>query len=158
MKKIAKLLVFLIMCLYLTSCNGYNNIMRNHLSNEKSYISIKAEFYDYKDYEDRMYIYIKDNESMYAEDGSHLFDFYFYEEDIIQLELIGENYNTLKEEFINKEISSGMYFEIKCSNWIYMDTNFYYIAELKILDKIYLSFEEGLDNIIKYMNNNKSIF
>lgn len=103
-------------------------------------------------------IYIKDNERMYAEDGSHLFDFYFYEEDIIQLELIGENYNTLKEEFINKEISSGMYFEIKCSNWIYMDTNFYYIAELKILDKIYLSFEEGLDNIIKYMNNNKSIF
>ncbi len=103
-------------------------------------------------------IYIKDNERMYAEDGSHLFDFYFYEEDIIQLELIGENYNTLKEEFINKEISSGMYFEIKCPNWIYMDTNFYYIAELKILDKIYLSFEEGLDNIIKYMNNNKSIF
>lgn len=94
--------------------------MRNHLSNEKSYTSIKAEFYDYKDYEDRMYIYIKDNERMYAEDGSHLFDFYFYEEDIIQLELIGENYNTLKEEFINKEISSGMYFEIKCSNWIYI--------------------------------------
>ena len=158
MKKIAKLLVFLIMCLYLTSCNGYNNIMRNHLSNEKSYISIKAEFYDYKDYEDRMYIYIIDKEATCTEDGSHLFEFYFYEEDIIQLELIGENYNTLKEEFINKEISSGMYFEIKCSNWIYMDTNFYYIAELKTLDKIYLSFEEGLDNIIKYMNNNKSIF
>ena len=57
MKKIATLLTILIMCLYLTSCNGYNNIMRNHLSNEKSYISIKAEFYDYKDYEDRMYIY-----------------------------------------------------------------------------------------------------
>lgn len=158
MKEAAALLTASAACLSLASCGGYNTLMRNRLSNENSYISIEAQFYDYKDFEDGMYVYVKGNESMNAEDGSRLFEFCPHDQNIVQLELIGGNYEALKETFANGEISSGTHLEMKCSNWIYMDTNFYYIAELKTPDKVYLPFEEGLRNIVEYMDQNVSIF
>ena len=57
-----------------------------------------------------------------------------------------------------KEICEGDRITVKCSTWIYMDATFYYVAEMKIQDKIFLSFDDGLKNIIKYVNDNKSLF
>jgi hypothetical protein len=38
-----------------------------------------------------------------------------------------------------------------------MDSTFYYVAEIKNQDKIFLSFDDGLKNIIKYVNDNKAL-
>ena len=60
--------------------------------------------------------------------------------------------------FRNKDIDQGDSITLRCSTWIYMDGYFYYVAEVKAEDKQYLSFEDGLANIIAYMEDNKSLF
>ena len=76
----------------------------------------------------------------------------------IRLEIIGENYSVLKDVFINEDIKTGTNINLKCSTLIYMDTKFYYIAEINTTEQTYLTFEIGLKNIIDYIKNHKSIF
>ena len=151
MKKLLLLGLTIILLLTLTACSGYNGIMREHLSNEDNYYVIDATFCSYKETDDRIYLYVS------VEDKS-AFDSSEVNSEEIRLELVGDNCKALSEVFAKEEIREGDRITVKCSTWIYMDSTFYYVAEIKNQDKIFLSFDDGLKNITKYVNDNKALF
>jgi hypothetical protein len=152
MKKLVLTILIIVSFFGLTACDGYNKIMREHLSNENNYITVNAKYSGYEDLDDSMVVLIEIDETFNG------FDISESDTAEIRLQIIGENYSLLKDIFINEEIVTGTSIIVKCSTWIYMDTNFYYIAELKANEQTYLTFEDGLKNIIDYMDNNKSLF
>ena len=151
MKKFLLLLLTIILLLNMTACSGYNGIMREHLSNKDNYYDVDAIFCSYKKVDDRIYLYVT------VEDKS-AFDPSESNNEEIRLELVGDNCDILDECLANNEIREGDKITVKCSTWIYMDSNFYYIAEIKGQEKTFLSFDNGLDNIVKYIGDNKSLF
>ena len=151
MKKLLLLGLTIILLLTLTACSGYNGIMREHLSNEANYHDIEATFCSYKETDDRIYLYVV------VEDKS-AFDSSEVNSEEIRLELVGDNCKALSEVLAKEEIREGDRITVKCSTCIYMDSTFYYVAEIKNQDKIFLSFDDGLKNITKYVNDNKALF
>ena len=151
MKRLLLLLFAIILLLSMTACSGYNGIMREHLGNEANYHDIEATFCSYKEAGDRIYLYVS------VEDKS-AFDSSEMNSKEIRLELVGDNCKALSEVFAKEEIREGDRITVKCSTWIYMDSTFYYVAEIKNQDKIFLSFDDGLKNITKYVNDNKTLF
>lgn len=151
MKKTLFLLLVFTLLLSMTACSGYNGIMREHLSNEDNYYTIEATFCSYKKDADRIYLYvIVQNKSAFDSSETNSKE--------IRLELVGDNCNALGKFLENEEIKEADEITVRCSTWIYMDSYFYYIAELKAQDKTFLSFDEGLNAIVKYVNDNKSLF
>ena len=150
MKRFLLLLLTIALLLSMTACSGYNEIMREHLSNEDNYHSIEATFCSYKETDDRIYLYVS------VPDKSP-FDSSEANSEEIRLELVGDNCNVLSEALAEEEICEDDRITVKCSTWIYMDSTFYYVAELKTQGKTFLSFEDGLKNILKYINDNKSL-
>ena len=150
MKKMLFILFATVLLLSMTACNGYNGIMREHLSDEDNYQDIEAIFCSYKEADGRIYLYVS------VEDKS-AFDSSEANSEEIRLELVGDNCNVLSEVLAKEEICEGGRITVKCSTWIYMDSTFYYVAEIKNQDKIFLSFDDGLKNIIKYVNDNKAL-
>ena len=151
MKRISFLLLVVTLLLSMTSCSGYNGVMREHLSNEDNYYTIEATFCTYKETDDRVYLYVT------VEDKS-AFDSSEANSKEIRLELVGDNCNTLGEFLENEEIKEGDKITVRCSTWIYMDSTFYYVAGLKDQNKTFLSFDDGLAAIVDYVNGNKSLF
>ena len=151
MKRLLLLLFAIILLLSMTACSGYNGIMREHLSNEANYHDIEATFCSYKEAGDRIYLYV-------SVENKSAFDSSEANSEEIRLELVGDNCNVLSEVLAKEEIREGDRITVKCSTWIYMDSTFYYVAEIKTQDQTLLSFDDGLENIIKYMNDNKSLF
>ena len=151
MKRLLLFLLSIIFMLSMTACSGHNRIMREHLSNKDNYYDVDAIFCSYKKVDDRIYLYVT-VEDKYAFDPSEL------NNEEIRLELVGDNCDILDECLANNEIREGDKITVKCSTWIYMDSNFYYIAEIKGEEKTFLSFDDGLNNIVKYIENNKSLF
>ena len=151
MKRLLVLLLTIILLLTMTACSGYNGIMREHLGNEDNYHNIEATFCSYKEVDDRIYLYVS------VEDKS-AFDSSEANSEEIRLELVGDNCNVLSEVLTKEEIREGDRITVKCSTWIYMDSTFYYVAELKTQSQMFLSFGVGLKNIIKYVNDNKALF
>ena len=151
MKRLLLLLFAIILLLSMTACSGYNGIMREHLSNEDNYYVIDATFCSYKETDNRIYLYVS------VEDKS-AFDSSEMNSKEIRLELVGDNCNVFSEFLAKEGIYEGDRITVKCSTWIYMDSTFYYVAELKTQSQTVLSFNDGLKNIIKYVNDNKSLF
>ena len=151
MKRLLLLLFAIILLLSMTACSGYNGIMREHLSNEDNYYVIDATFCSYKETDNRIYLYVS------VEDKS-AFDSSEMNSKEIRLELVGDNCNVFSEFLAKEEICEGDRITVKCSTWIYMDSTFYYVAELKTQSQTVLSFNDGLKNIIKYVNDNKALF
>ena len=151
MKRLLLFLLTIILLLSMTACSGYNGIMREHLGNKENYYDIDATFCSYKKADDRIYLYVS------IEDKS-TFDSSEVNSEEIRLELVGNNGDDLGEFLTKEEIREGDIITVKCSTWIYMDSTFYYVAELKTQSQTFLSFDDGLKNIIKYMNDNKSLF
>ena len=151
MKRILLPLLVIILLLSMTACSGYNGIMREHLSNEENYCDIEATFCSYKETDDRIYLYV-------AVEDKSAFDSSEVNSEEIRLELVGDNCKALSEVLAKEEIREGDRITVKCSTWIYMDSIFYYVAELKTQSQTLLSFDDGLQNIIKYMDDNKSLF
>ena len=151
MKRTLLFLLTIILLLSMTACSGYNGIMREHLNNEANYHDIEATFCSYKEAGGRIYLYVS------VEDKS-AFDSSEANSEEIRLELVGDNCKALSEVLAKEEIREGDRITVKCSTWIYMDSTFYYVAEIKNQDKIFLSFDDGLKNIIKYVNDNKALF
>ena len=151
MKRTLLFLLTISLLLSMTACSGYNGIMREHLSNEENYCDIEATFCSYKETDDRIYLYVV------VEDKS-VFDSSEVNSEEIRLELVGDNCKALSEVLAKEEIREGDRITVKCSTWIYMDSTFYYVAEIKNQDKTFLSFDDGLKNIIKYVNDNKALF
>ena len=151
MKRLLLLGLIIILLLSMTACSGYNRIMREHLSDEDNYHDIEATFCSYKEVNNRIYLYVS------IEDKS-AFDLSEANREKIVLELVGDNCNVLSKVLSKEEICEGDRITVKCSTLIYMDSTFYYVAEIKNQDKTFLSFDDGLKNIIKYVNDNKSLF
>ena len=151
MKRILLPLLVIILLLSVTACSGYNGVMREHLGNEDNYHVIDATFCSYKETDDRIYLYVS------VEDNS-AFDSSEVNSEEIRLELVGDNCKALSEVLAKEEIREGDRITVKCSTWIYMDSTFYYVAEMKNQDKMFLSFDDGLKNITKYVNDNKALF
>ena len=151
MKRTLLFLLTISLLLSMTACSGYNGIMREHLSNEENYCDIEATFCSYKETDDRIYLYV-------AIEDKSAFDSSEVNSEEIRLELVGNNCNILSEALAKEEICEGDRITVKCSTWIYMDSTFYYVAEIKNQDKIFLSFDDGLKNITKYVNDNKASF
>ena len=151
MKRTLLFLLTISLLLSMTACSGYNGIMREHLSNEENYCDIEATFCSYKETDDRIYLYVV------VEDKS-AFDSSEVNSEEIRLELVGDNCKALSEVLAKEEIREGDRITVKCSTWIYMDSTFYYVAEIKNQDKTFLSFDDGLKNITKYVNDNKALF
>ena len=151
MKRTLLFLLTISLLLSMTACSGYNGIMREHLSNEENYCDVEATFCSYKETDDRIYLYVV------VEDKS-AFDSSEVNSEEIRLELVGDNCKALSEVLAKEEIREGDRITVKCSTWIYMDSTFYYIAELKTQSQTFLSFDDGLKNITKYVNDNKALF
>ena len=151
MKRTLLFLLTISLLLSMTACSGYNGIMREHLSNEENYCDVEATLCSYEETDDRICFYVV------VEDKS-AFDSSEVNSEEIRLELVGENCKALSEVLAKEEIREGDRITVKCSTWIYMDSTFYYVAEIKNQDKIFLSFDEGLKNITKYVNDNKALF
>ena len=151
MKRTLLFLLTITLLLSMTACSGYNGIMREHLSNEDNYRDIEATFCSYKETDDRIYLYV-------AVEDKSAFDSSEVNSEEIRLELVGDNCKALSEVLAKEEIREGDRITVKCSTWIYMDSIFYYVAELKTQSQTLLSFDDGLQNIIKYMDDNKSLF
>lgn len=151
MKRLLLLLLTIILLLSMTACSGYNGIMREHLGNKDNYHNIEATFCSYKEADDRVYLYVS------VEDNS-AFDSSEVSSEEIRLELVGDNCNVLSEVLAKEEIREGDRITVKCSTWIYMDSTFYYVAEMETQSQTLLSFDDGLKNIIKYVNDNKALF
>ena len=151
MKRLLLFLLAIIFLLSMTACGGYNGIMREHLSNKDNYYDFDAIFCSYKKVDDRIYLYVT------VEDKS-AFDSSESNNEELRLELVGDNCKALSEVLAKEEIREGDRITVKCSTWIYMDSTFYYVAEIKNQDKIFLSFDDGLKNITKYVNDNKALF
>ena len=151
MKRILLPLLVIILLFSVTACSGYNGIMREHLSNEENYHAIDATFCSYKKADGRIYLYV-------AVEDKSAFDFSESNSGEIRLEVVGSNCDIVNEIFEKEEICEGDRITVKCSTWIYMDSTFYYVAEMKIQDETILSFDDGLKNIINYMGDNKSLF
>ena len=151
MKRLLLFLLAIFFTLSMTACSGYNGIMREHLSNKDNYYDVDAIFCSYKKVDDRIYLYVTVEEKS-------AFDPSESNNEKNRLELVGDNCDILEGYLVNNEICEGDKITVKCSTWIYMDSNFYYIAEIKGQEKMFLSFDDGLDNIVKYIENNKSLF
>ena len=151
MKRILLPLLVIILLLSMTACSGYNGIMREHLSDEDNYQDIEATFCSYKETDDRIYLYV-------AVEDKSAFDSSEVNSEEIRLELVGDNCKALSEVLAKEEIRESDRITVKCSTWIYMDSTFYYVAEIKNQDKIFLSFDDGLKNITKYVNDTKALF
>ena len=151
MKRLLLLGLIIILLLSMTACSGYNRIMREHLSDGDNYHDVEATFCSYKEVNNRIYLYVS------IEDKS-AFDLSEANREKIVLELVGDNCNVLSKVLSKEEICEGDIITVKCSTLIYMDSTFYYVAEIKNQDKTFLSFDDGLKNIIKYVNDNKSLF
>ena len=150
MKRVILLVLTIILMLSMTACIGYNGIMREHLGDEDNYYSVEATVRSYKENDDRLYLYVS------VEDKSD-FDSCEANSEELRLELVGDNCDVLSEFLEKEEIRKGDKITVKCSTLIYMDSPFYYVAEMKIRDKTVLSFDDGLKNIISYMDDNKSL-
>ena len=151
MKRMLLPFLVIILLLSVTACSGYNGIMREHLGNEDNYHVIDATFCSYKETDDRIYLYV-------AVEDKSVFDSSEVNSEEIRLELVGDNCNVLSESLAQEEIREGDRITVKCSTWIYMDSTFYYVAELGMQSQTLLSFDDGLNNIIEYVNDNKSLF
>ena len=150
-KRLFLFLLTIILLLSMTACGGYNEIMREHLGNEDNYYHVDAIFCSYKRVDDRIYLYVS------VEDKS-AFDSSESNSEELRLELVGDNCDVLGGCLANDELREGDKITVKCSTWIYMDSTFYYIAEIKGQEKTFLSFDDGMKSIVKYMGNNKSLF
>ena len=151
MKRLLFFFLTIAFLLSMTACSGYSGIMREHLGNEENYHAIDATFCSYKKADDRIYLYV-------AVEDKSAFDSSEANSEKIRLEVVGSNCDVVDEIFEKEEIREGDRITVKCSTWIYMDSTFYYVAEIKIQEETVLSFDDGLKNIINYMGDNKSLF
>ena len=74
------------------------------------------------------------------------------------LHVNSDNSKILHSNGFYDSVSLGDKITVTVSSWIYMDGDFFYIAQLECDGTEYLTFDEGLKNIVDMMNKNKSLF
>lgn len=152
-----------IFSILLSSCSGYNKKMRNHLSDSASYYEYTVEVQEIaiSQYDsNKLGVFVKfyTKEEVAKFHGVSAENLTLDPEDyLITLEIIGDNVKEVCDNGLMEEIQSGDVIEVVTSNWIYMDGDFFYIIGLSKDNKEYLNKDEGLQNLISYMDENKSL-
>ena len=171
------ILIFALLLLSLVSCSGYNKIMRDHLSNPENYQVYEAILTDIyyrdpvtkEDFDDLENSEITDYETVFivtfetTEDvraflgGTPNPDIPLQEFDFA-LHVNSDNSKILHSNGFYDSVSLGDKITVTVSSWIYMNRDFFYIAQLECDGTEYLTFDEGLKNIVDMMNKIKSLF
>lgn len=154
MKKIL-LFSLVLLLIFLSSCNGYNKIMRNHLSDPENYGTYQAIIVEYTT--ESLTVTFEDRASVESFLGANSNPDIPVEDYRFVLLLTAENSQLLTESGFYETVSAGDKITIRASNYIYMDGNFFQIAMIEHGETVYLPFEKGLQNIITMMENNKSL-
>jgi len=161
-----------------SSCSGYNKVMRDYLSDSENYQTyevILADIY-YRDPVSHEIVRDFENSSFSEHEVTFSINFFENAEDLIpflggkidsdadldayeiHLYILADNNKILYENGFYENISLGEKIKVTTSNWIYMDSEFFYVAQVEYQGSVYLSFEDGLKNIIELMDKNKSLF
>ena len=178
MKKIISLIVIIaLLSVCLSSCSGYNKIMRDHLSDPANYRTYEAVLADmcyvdpktreeYRDFENGnfpvydviLFVKFETVETVSKFLGGQPNPDIPLDEFKFALKIMAENSKILYENGFYADIALGEKICVRSSDWIYMDGDFFYIAQLEYNDTVYLSFDAGLKNIVEMINKNKSLF
>ncbi len=148
----------LILCICLLSGCGFNAPMRRFLSDRENYHQYECTHLETREEEaGAMYFHV----SLTEEPRDNLkYDNYYSEEygcNSTRLEVLGENIRVLEERGFFEEVTPGTPITIVASPLIYMDGNYFFIIGVRAGDKVYLDTETGLENMIDYMNDHKSL-
>ena len=172
--------ITMILCLFavlslLTSCSGYNTQMRNHLSDEANYHSFCGIICDiyYFDAENKKVSLLA---SDVIPDCDVVVELTFDERDTIKkflgsepnsewslaeykfaFDITKENNQILVENGFYDTVVTNTLIEITASSYIYMDSNFFFVAAVNYNETEYLCFEDGIKNIQEYINEHKSL-
>ena len=178
MKSAVRLLLascFAVSLFLLTSCSGYNKQMIKYLGNKNNYSSYSGEICDvyyYDDSHNKNSVLSLDS----LPDTEVIFEISFDHPGIVQVFLGGtpnadrplddykfqfhvtkENNRILKENGFYDVVTRNTKIEIISSDFIYMDSNFFFVAGVTYNNDEYLPFESGFSNIEKYITQNKSL-
>lgn len=172
-----KLILWCFITIFLfSSCSGYNRVMFKYLSNPNNYkcYEVKVENIYFKSKETgRREKYIKDlNEKTVLEGTVYLtgieidqvygrrdmqVDGNKEETPLAFLEIEENNSKILNERNFYIDFTINDAVKIWCSDFIYMDTDFFFVIGIEYNGKTYLNKEEGLNNIIRMMNADRSL-
>lgn len=157
--------LFIILCLacplVLTACTGYNNIMYEHLSSIENYKTYEAEIEQIYVYDEEKRKLVEYDKAIHGEDNLGTVYFYVSAEDSsqsVRLEVTPDNNQLLVSNGFYNDFAIGNAVEIQASDWIYMDTDFFYIIGIKYGETQYLNGEDGLQNIVEMMDKDRSLF
>ena len=158
-----------------TSC-GYNRIMRKHLSDPSNYYTANVILSDVSIYDSESSAFVSclDMADYLDHDVYFTVTFYTYEdielflggppnkdippnEFVYDLVVFSENNKKLYENGFYDDFTLGEKITLSTSYFIYMDGEFFNVAMVERDGIVYLNFEEGLNNIMNYMNEHKSL-
>lgn len=174
MKKTILFFVLITILLVVSSCTGYNKIMYDYLSDSNNYKTYHIEinnfyYFNYDDNHlelinfkqnleskyDKIYFSISELENF--DGGNYLINDEEFSDYMVLLQIEYNNYKILLENNFFADYKLHDSLMVTVSSLIYMDTNFYYISSVTYNNKEYLNSETGLENIIKMMDENRSI-
>lgn len=178
MKSVIRL--FLVSCLaislfLLTSCSGYNDQMIKHLGNINNYDICRGEIRDINFYDsgnNKNSIFELDS----LPDSDIIMEISFDNSNTVkkflggtpntdrpiddykfQFRVTKENNRILKESGFYDVVTKNTQIEIITSDFIYMDSDFFFVAGVTYNETEYLPVETGFANIEKYLEENKSL-
>lgn len=143
--------------------NGYNGIMRKYLSEPNNYNNLNLFVYEvnYFDNDTNKFTPLNSAENFDYKNNEIFLNCKYEEskseEQLITFSIIGANALILYQNGFFDKIEAEELISVKSTEWIYMDTNFFFIAEVNRGDIAYLEFDTGLNNIVEYINSNKSL-
>ena len=179
MKKIACLaVIFALALVSLTSCSGYNKTMRDYLGNADNYQVCEVFLKDLYYIDPSTNEKVRDFSSDDFHDNDIIFEVSFFngieelrpflggmpntdiplEEYKFQFRVTKDNSNLLSSNGFYNCVSLEAKISVKVSSYIYMDSEFFYIAQVEYDGTEYLNFEDGLENIVDMMDKDKSLF
>lgn len=163
MKQKSISVILCILCLLSFTACGYNNIMYKHLSNidnYESYTAVIEQVFFVNEDNGRLVKFTKD-----IHDGSYFKGKTVYIDILpegigysVRVEIIPQNSQILFDNGFFDTVEEGITINVQASLWTYMDGEFNFIIGLSYDDVQYLNSEDGLDNIIKMMDADRSFF
>jgi len=172
-----KLVLIIAICistlLFINGCTGYNAVMYDHLSNPDNYVefSCTVEGVSYVQPSENGYM-----ERLYAEHPTDVLQIDFtlcgwdYPMALFvtsvspdgskadgSFELAYDSIIELCNNGFFESLEYGKEITVRSSLLTYMDTRFYYVAEVIMDGVTYLDFDTGLNNIVKIMDENRSV-
>ncbi len=177
MKKIITAIMLIVLLFTMSAC-GYNQLMIEHLSNGDNYhdytVNLHAIVYlTEKDTLRQVYkgdIDLTTAETVMLEviftsenDLKSFLGVYGYgiteqwEKYVVALELQPKNVEILCQNGFFNTVQNQEAISVKTSNWIYMDTDFFFVSQISYNSETYLNHDVGLQNIIDMMQQNYSV-